>query len=428
MKSIAILLFLVAPFCLLDAQVSKRGLVAHYDFNLDLDRDRSILYDKSGNDNHGQINGNVDYEEDRFLVGCGALNFDGNSYVTVPNSSTLSSPQNEITIAVWFKINDGADLFNQWITICCKSNLATETTYSPQYRMQATAQTVSLNTEFTEKVIPQLEYDTWYFYAYTFDGSKVKVYFNGRFIFDYPYYGELRKNNLPLEIGRDMPGKLEYFYGMLDDLRIYNRALSQQELSQIFKDMAEKNDEDRCIKNRIVEYVVQLPIKKSIVEWNRETILMPAIEPMLVKEPILVKKPIPVKEPIVVVDTIPESHNDTPIIYQNEAVKVKSKYISIYPFDSGVEDGDTVSINVNGTWLIEKYRILNKTYNPSDRPTLNIELNLDGPNYLFSKAWNEGLIKPNTLTIEISDGVATQIITINSKVGESGGIRIELEG
>ncbi len=399
MKSIMVFLFLVSPACLIEAQVSSKGMMVHYNFNLDLNKDKTRLYDQSRNDNHGLIKGAVKYSEDRHGNGCSALHFNGNSYATVPNSRSLSSPKDALTIAVWFKINDGADFFNQWITICCKSNLTEETDYSPQYRMQATAQTVSLNTEFTEEVIPQLAYDTWYFYAYIFDGYKVKVYLDSQYVFEYPYYGELQENNLPLEIGRDLPGKLEYFYGVMDDLRIYNKELSEKELSQLYQDASDDIDTNRC-------------------------------EPVVVDVDTISKGPDPKNvnpNDNTQASDFPSTLLNVPVDYQ-ETVKVKSKDVIIYPFDNGVEDGDTVSLYVNGKWILEKYRILNKSYNPSERPELKVKLNPSGPNYLISKAWNEGRIRPNTLTIEISDGKTSQIITINSKMGESGAIKIEVGG
>jgi len=374
-------------------------LIAYYDFNLDLSKNNTQLYDQSGNDNHGDIRGTLEYSEDRYGNGCSALYFDGNNYVKVPNSRSLSSPNDALTIAVWFKINQGADFFNQWITVCCKSDLNEESVSSPQYRMQATAQTVSLNTEFTEEAIPQLEYETWYFYAYTFDGYKVKVYLNGKNIFEYPYYGEFQANNLPLEIGRDMPGKLEYFYGLLDDLRIYNRSLTTQELYQLYQDSSDEIDIKRCN-------------PKPVVAASGPIVIDPGTENVYPNDNVQASG-------------FPSSLLDVPVDYQ-ETVKVKSKDVIIYPFDNGVEDGDTVSLYVNGEWILEKYRILNKSYDPSKRPELKVKLSSNGPNYLISKAWNEGRIRPNTLTIEVNDGKTSQVITINSKMGESGAIKIEV--
>ncbi len=39
-----------------------------------------------------------------------------------------------------------------------------------------------------------------------------------------------------MEIGRDVPGNLEYFIGTMDDLRIYERSLSAREINQLYQD------------------------------------------------------------------------------------------------------------------------------------------------------------------------------------------------
>ncbi|MEP0862682.1 MAG: T9SS type A sorting domain-containing protein [Ignavibacterium sp.] len=41
-------------------------------------------------------------------------------------------------------------------------------------------------------------------------------------------------DNKPLEIGRDVPGTTEYFYGKLDDIKIFNRALTYQEVKNLY--------------------------------------------------------------------------------------------------------------------------------------------------------------------------------------------------
>ncbi|MEQ1747511.1 MAG: LamG domain-containing protein, partial [Saprospiraceae bacterium] len=239
-------LFCVLWVCSLTAQMPTSGLVAHYPFNRDLQKDSTRIYDQSKYGNHGTVMGTAAYVPDRFGVPCSALWFDGSTYVTVPSSRSLKKPQSQLTIAVWFKLADGAHFFNQWITICCKGDQATEAPDCPQYRMQATAQTVSINTEFTEEVIPQLKYDVWYFYAYTYDGSTVRAYLNGNQFYELDYSNQLEPNDMPLEIGRDQPGNLEHYYGAMDDLRLYDRALTGTELGQLYTDQSGANAPDRC--------------------------------------------------------------------------------------------------------------------------------------------------------------------------------------
>ena len=105
-------------------------------------------------------------------------------------------------------------------------------------------------------------------------------------------------------------------------------------------------------------------------------------------------------------------------------VVVKNSEVTIYPYDHDKEDGDIVSINVNGVWVRDKYELKNKKDKPSEFVYIKCSLNPGGNNYFVSRAWTEGTMKPNTLTIEIDDGKSVQKVHINSKIGLIGGIRI----
>ncbi len=214
-------------------------LVAEYLFNNDAE-------DSSGNGNNGTAVGGLQYGEDRFGNACGAAEFNGyNSFITVPSSPSLSSPEDAITIMTWFKLNQGSgDL--KWLTVCCKSDLAAETVSSPHYRLQVTRVTLSINTEFTENLNVDISLNTWHHYAMVYDGFSVRGYLDAQEVFVFPYSGYLVSNTDPLEIGRDVPGVEEYFSGSLDELRIYNRALTQREIRRSFQDRSEENAPNAC--------------------------------------------------------------------------------------------------------------------------------------------------------------------------------------
>jgi hypothetical protein len=386
MRSILILLIITTNQIKIDSQINlSNGLLAYYKFNKDLSKDTFVVTDETGQ-NHGTIYGKILYDFDRFNNPCAALNFDGNTYIVVPNSKSLKKPSKEITITVWFKIHKGADLFNQWITICCKSNITDENESSPQYRMQATAQTISINSSFTKKVIPQLDYDKWYFYAYTYDGKNVKAYLNGRFFLEENYTAPLKVNNMPLIIGRDMPGKMENFNGIMDDLRIYDRALSNLELYELYTSVVDA-----------------VPINFCITKPNNAGLnTLPNID---------------------TIDKLPTHLDFIPIDFQG-TVQVQSDEITIYAFDNNIDDGDVISINVNGIWVKENYIIRTKSNNPPVGDLINVKIYKGTNNYIISKAINEGKIPLNTLTYMIDDGFSKQYVKINSKIGLSAGIKI----
>lgn len=410
-----------------------QGLVARYLMNAD-------ARDLTNFRNHGDVIGKVKPTEDRFGNECGAMYFDGTTgFISVPDSKSLSSPQDEITISAWVKISDGAAFADlKWMTICCKSDLPEETDNSPHYRLQSTVVTVSVNTEFTEEQEHPFEFDTWYFYASTYDGHSVKAYLNGIRVMDFPFYTEFEPNNLPLEIGRDVPGVMEYFHGSMDDLRIYNRALSSREIQNLHRDESDRYTPKPCVTN-----IPKRKGKTPNLETNPEPLPKPPIKrrkknkkipPVIVPTPNPSPNPRPTpprttRPPITTVPTVPTRtvplpptmHENIPIEY-DRTITVRSDKLKLLIYDHEEEDGDTVSINFNGQWIADRYAIRHK-----HKTTEVFEVNVvpKAENYLFSKAWNLGGIPPNTLTLEIDDGVGRiRVLTINSDLKKSGGVKI----
>lgn len=125
-------------------------------------------------------------------------------------------------------------------------------------------------------------------------------------------------------------------------------------------------------------------------------------------------------------NTPPKEIENIPISYQ-KTIKVKSSKIKIFPFDNEKEDGDIISINVNGEWVLHQYTLENWKNSSGLNKAVEINLLNGENNYLISKAWNVGSIKPNTLTLKIDDGFSIQEVVINSEIGLSGGILINLE-
>lgn len=239
MKTILLSLVCLMSFQILLSQSINNGLVANYLFNGD-------LKDQTNYQNHGTPRGSVAYGMDRFGSKCGAVEFNGrDAFISVPSSRSLESPVSSVTISVWFKTHRNSDKM-QWFTIACKGTDSNESQNSPQYRLQGTSMTLSLNTDFTEFINLPIQNDTWYHYVMTWTGTLVTSYLNGRQVFTYPYSDKLSANSQPLYIGRDIPGTDEFFFGSMDQLQIYNRALSANEVNQLFQDQSERGTKKPC--------------------------------------------------------------------------------------------------------------------------------------------------------------------------------------
>ena len=441
----------------------NRGLVAYYKMD-------ATGQDESSNQNHGYLNGGITPVKDRFGNDCSALHFNGyNSFIQVPDSKSISNVTEELTVSTWFKLGQGNEYSGlKWLTVVCKSNLGKECDESPHFRMQATEWTVSLNTDFTEETRQTWNYDQWYLYTMTYDGRYVRTYLDEKLIFEFPYTGELEPNGMPMEIGRDIPGNIEYFVGVMDDLRIYNRALADNEISALYRDQTDKNKKTNpCVDDPIPapkpskpapepEETKPTPPKPKKTKPKPPIIVSPTPSPLpesptpapapppaAPEEEPVVSTPPPVTPPVSTPlpeyegtytpgsgiggggDWIPTTLGGDVVEYQ-DIITVKSPDIMIYPYDHEREDRDTVSININGVWIVEGLEI--KNFNALTTKGFRLSLQPGQENYLVSKAWNLGLVPPNTLTIEIRDGEGNRYrIPIVSEIGKSGAIKIVYE-
>jgi len=81
-----------------------------------------------------------------------------------------------------------------------------------------------------------LQADTWYHLAATYDGNSLKAYKDGTLITSTPTpEGSSDAENETLKLGRhaQYADTTNYFGGILDDVRIYNYALSADDISAI---------------------------------------------------------------------------------------------------------------------------------------------------------------------------------------------------
>ena len=80
--------------------------------------------------------------------------------------------------------------------------------------------------------------EAWNQVIYSYNGSKIDVYFNGNNVFTKDFSGNLISGDENLHFGRRPGGKCSgeecFFAGDLDDMRIYNRAMDSEEVTQLY--------------------------------------------------------------------------------------------------------------------------------------------------------------------------------------------------
>ncbi len=79
----------------------------------------------------------------------------------------------------------------------------------------------------------ELRENRWSHLVLTLDDGMVKLYFDGKLDREGQRSAPLTTNTDPVRIGNDYDGR--YFRGAIDDIRIYKRALSSEEVAEIFK-------------------------------------------------------------------------------------------------------------------------------------------------------------------------------------------------
>lgn len=76
-----------------------------------------------------------------------------------------------------------------------------------------------------------LPLNVWSHLATTFDGSFVRLYVNGTQVGSLPFSGSMAASTGPLRLGGNSVWG-EWFAGLIDEVRVYNRALSASEIQQ----------------------------------------------------------------------------------------------------------------------------------------------------------------------------------------------------
>lgn len=202
---------------------SSAGLVAAYRFN---EGSGTVLTDHSGNNNHGTITGAV------FASGFAgqALSFDGvNDMVTIADSNSLDLTSG-MTLEAWVRPADAAG----YTTVMLKESTANGFSYG-LYSSDDTGQPPAGyarvgTTDASVRSTSPLPLNTWSHLTLTYDAAFLTLYVNGSLVRRVAQTGNITTSGQPLRIGGNNSYVDEFFQGLIDEVRIYNRALSPAEI------------------------------------------------------------------------------------------------------------------------------------------------------------------------------------------------------
>ena len=216
----------------------KDGLVGWWPFN-------GNANDESGNANHGTVNG-ATLSNDRNGKANSAFSFNGiGNYIDVKNSQTIANVPN-LSISTWIKIaepkvNINSGIVTKWYysysVVCNNSNFDSYTMliYESNYIGSTNRNTIAGNNVNAKSVN---EDNKWHHLVYTHDQSiGGKFFIDGKLISSQITKGSICPSTNNLLFGADnKQGKIYRFLkGFLDDIAIYNRALTDQEVKQLYE-------------------------------------------------------------------------------------------------------------------------------------------------------------------------------------------------
>ena len=212
-------------------------------------------YDISGNSNHATfVNSPVYYANPT-----ANMTFNGtNAYMTIARSSSMS-PTAGITQEIWFKYD--SSLTNIHFTGVQYGN-----SYGNSYGIwsETTNLIAAVNISGTLNYFSSsvsFIINTWYHCVHTYDGTIQKLYLNGNLLNSMSTSGSIAYdvNNTLVTIGSDFQGAgynsgVSWFLnGKLAQVRIYDRALSSDEINQNYNSTKKRySPEENIVTDRLI--------------------------------------------------------------------------------------------------------------------------------------------------------------------------------
>ncbi|MGI9212419.1 MAG: LamG-like jellyroll fold domain-containing protein [Methylococcaceae bacterium] len=204
---------------------NNTGLVAAYGF--EEATGSSLTADASGMGNHGVLSG-VNYTSGRMGSG---VQFNGyNQLLTVKNAASLNIKP-ALTMEAW--VYPKSNQKQQPLLLNENGIYPVYSLYSSGYRYLPLTRVETRNSNLLSGTAALPIYQ-WSHLASTYDGFNLRLYLNGREQSNKSLSGVLATSDGSLRIGAN-PNGGEWFSGLIDEVRIYNRALSA---SDIQKDMS----------------------------------------------------------------------------------------------------------------------------------------------------------------------------------------------
>ncbi len=197
-------------------------LIGRWDFN-----DPDIRYkDSSGSNNHGGCSSCPTLVDGVPGVMGSAMNFDGvGNGIEIPSSPRFDFRGRELTITSWVNpdVSSFGRIVSQYATISIDSG-------------GAFVHTDGISPSVLWSNCGGISNDSWYYLVMTFErsSSKLTIYKNGDECHSSIGSGEIERFNGGLWVGSGAADWNQRYRGIIDDVRVYSRALTASEVQTIY--------------------------------------------------------------------------------------------------------------------------------------------------------------------------------------------------
>ncbi len=189
--------------------------------------------DSSGNNINGKLVGEPKWQPSGGKID-GALELDGNGdYVNLGTNSVFDIT-GQITLTAWIKVNE----FNyEYTAIITKGDSA--------WRLQRDNNTNHLEFACSGLDVPDTQWSNvlgnvnvndgqWHHAAGVYDGEMLYLYVNGELDVSSKATRTINTNDYPVYIGENAEQTGRFWNGLIDDVRVYNYALSENEIKALY--------------------------------------------------------------------------------------------------------------------------------------------------------------------------------------------------
>lgn len=239
---LALLLLVISSSAFAPADINK-GLVAHFTFN------GCDAKDDSGHNNKGELKGNVHCwcgVEDNGLL------LDGrDAHIVFSGEINHVFTTSDFSLSFFIKPEKKTTFPQSIISKREQCNDEHILDIMLDYSFQ---QIVTDFKESEAKFYRDLKLDlvekTWFHYALVREGTYARVYINGELVVESKRCSGIDlSNEAPLSIGNSpcvVGGRAERFQGVVDELRVYDRALNADEIMLIYEQTPIENAQMDC--------------------------------------------------------------------------------------------------------------------------------------------------------------------------------------